>query len=74
MFLNLTGRVSLLQPSNIFIMTTKSLQIHLGDFGLACSLHRKNHHSVIGTQMYAAPEQLQGKCDTKVSDGKQKNV
>ncbi|XP_032689409.1 eukaryotic translation initiation factor 2-alpha kinase 1-like isoform X2 [Odontomachus brunneus] len=54
-----------IKPSNIFIMTTGSLQIHLGDFGLACSLHKKNHDSVIGTQMYAAPEQLQGKCDTK---------
>ncbi|XP_025157575.1 eukaryotic translation initiation factor 2-alpha kinase 1 isoform X4 [Harpegnathos saltator] len=54
-----------IKPSNIFITTTGPLQIHLGDFGLACSLNRKNHHSVIGTQMYAAPEQMQGKCDSK---------
>ncbi|XP_014469424.1 PREDICTED: eukaryotic translation initiation factor 2-alpha kinase 1-like [Dinoponera quadriceps] len=54
-----------IKPSNIFITTSGPLQIHLGDFGLACSLHRKNHHSVIGTQMYAAPEQLEGKCDSK---------
>lgn len=70
-FLNLTEHFPLLQPSNIFITTTGPLQIHLGDFGLACSLHKRNHHSVVGTQMYAAPEQLQGKCDTKVSDRKQ---
>lgn len=42
------------------------LQIQLGDFGLACLLRSENHHSIIGTHMYAALEQLQGKCDPKV--------
>lgn len=51
-----------IKPSNIFI--SGQLQVHLGDFGLACP-QRETHHSVIGTRMYAAPEQLQGKCDRK---------
>ncbi|KYN18182.1 Eukaryotic translation initiation factor 2-alpha kinase 1 [Trachymyrmex cornetzi] len=50
-------------PSNIFISTTGQLQIQLGDFGLACPLQKEKHHSVIGTHLYAAPEQLEGKCD-----------
>ncbi|XP_043510018.1 eukaryotic translation initiation factor 2-alpha kinase 1-like isoform X2 [Frieseomelitta varia] len=54
-----------IKPSNIFISTSERLQIQLGDFGLACLLRSKNHHSIIGTRMYAAPEQLQGKCDPK---------
>ncbi|XP_050574605.1 eukaryotic translation initiation factor 2-alpha kinase 1-like isoform X3 [Bombus affinis] len=54
-----------IKPSNIFISTSGQLQIQLGDFGLACPLRSENHHSIIGTQMYAAPEQLQGKCDPK---------
>lgn len=53
------------QPSNIFISTSGQLQIQLGDFGLACP-QKGTHHSVVGTRMYAAPEQLQGKCDPKV--------
>ncbi|XP_012232268.2 eukaryotic translation initiation factor 2-alpha kinase 1-like isoform X1 [Linepithema humile] len=53
-----------IKPSNIFISTSGQLQIQLGDFGLACP-QRKNHHSIIGTHMYAAPEQLQGMCDPK---------
>ncbi|XP_018317462.1 eukaryotic translation initiation factor 2-alpha kinase 1 isoform X3 [Mycetomoellerius zeteki] len=52
-----------IKPSNIFISTTGQLQIQLGDFGLACPLQKENHHSVIGTHLYAAPEQLEGKCD-----------
>ncbi|KAL2737881.1 eukaryotic translation initiation factor 2-alpha kinase 1 isoform X1 [Vespula squamosa] len=52
-----------IKPSNIFI--TAHFQIQLGDFGLACPLQRKSHNSVFGTHMYAAPEQLQGKCDPK---------
>ncbi|XP_017758254.1 PREDICTED: eukaryotic translation initiation factor 2-alpha kinase 1-like isoform X2 [Eufriesea mexicana] len=54
-----------IKPSNIFISTSGQLQIQLGDFGLACPLQRENHHSILGTHMYAAPEQLQGKCDPK---------
>ncbi|KZC08125.1 Eukaryotic translation initiation factor 2-alpha kinase 1 [Dufourea novaeangliae] len=54
-----------IKPSNIFISMSSHLQIQLGDFGLACPLQRENHHSILGTQMYAAPEQLVGKCDPK---------
>ncbi|XP_039308075.1 eukaryotic translation initiation factor 2-alpha kinase 1 isoform X2 [Solenopsis invicta] len=53
-----------IKPSNIFISTTGQLQIQLGDFGLACPL-QKEHHSAVGTHVYAAPEQLEGKCDPK---------
>ncbi|KYM79290.1 Eukaryotic translation initiation factor 2-alpha kinase 1 [Atta colombica] len=52
-----------IKPSNIFISTSGQLQIQLGDFGLACPLQKEKHHSVIGTHLYAAPEQLEGKCD-----------
>ncbi|XP_018347907.1 PREDICTED: interferon-induced, double-stranded RNA-activated protein kinase-like [Trachymyrmex septentrionalis] len=52
-----------IKPSNIFISTTGQLQIQLGDFGLACPLQKEKHDSVIGTHLYAAPEQLEGKCD-----------
>lgn len=54
-----------LQPSNIFITLSGQPHIYLGDFGLACPLQRE-FHSVVGTRMYAAPEQLNGKCDFKV--------
>ncbi|XP_018398888.1 PREDICTED: eukaryotic translation initiation factor 2-alpha kinase 1-like [Cyphomyrmex costatus] len=54
-----------IKPSNIFISTTGQLQIQLGDFGLACPLQKEKHHSVIGTHLYAAPEQLEGNCDRK---------
>ncbi|KAL6441256.1 hypothetical protein ACFW04_003490 [Cataglyphis niger] len=56
-----------IKPRNIFISTSGQLQIQLGDFGLACPLkpQGKKSHSACGTHMYAAPEQLQGKCDPK---------
>lgn len=54
-----------IKPSNIFISTAGQLEIQLGDFGLACPLRREKHGAVIGTHVYAAPEQLQGKCDPK---------
>ncbi|XP_071553933.1 eukaryotic translation initiation factor 2-alpha kinase 1 isoform X2 [Temnothorax nylanderi] len=54
-----------IKPSNIFISISGRLQIQLGDFGLACPLQIGNHHSVVGTHMYAAPEQLKGNCDPK---------
>lgn len=59
----------MLQPRNIFISMSGQLQIQLGDFGLACPLkpQGKKSHSACGTHMYAAPEQLQGKCDPKVN-------
>ncbi|XP_014601221.1 PREDICTED: eukaryotic translation initiation factor 2-alpha kinase 1-like [Polistes canadensis] len=52
-----------IKPSNIFI--TAHFQIQLGDFGLACPLQRKNHDTIIGTRLYAAPEQLKGECNPK---------
>lgn len=54
------------QPSNIFISTSGKLQVQLGDFGLACPLQRYNHDAIVGTHMYAAPEQLKGECNPKV--------
>lgn len=59
-----------IKPSNIFIGCEKNgeLFVQIGDFGLACP--RKSKHSpnnMIGTMTYAAPEQLVGKCNPKVS-------
>lgn len=70
------------QPSNIFVNHNLS-QIQVGDFGLACCLqhfsddvtlmvqpsseHPIVHKGEIGTKLYAAPEQLRGNCDSKVS-------
>lgn len=54
-----------IKPSNIFISSKDHLTVQLGDFGLACALQKENHHSVFGTHMYAAPEQLRGKCNPK---------
>lgn len=55
------------KPSNIFInMETKKINVQLADFGLACPLQRCHKGSAIGTQLYAAPEQLNGECDSKV--------
>ncbi|XP_078042379.1 eukaryotic translation initiation factor 2-alpha kinase 1 isoform X2 [Augochlora pura] len=54
-----------IKPSNIFVSMSGNIHIQLGDFGLACPLQRENHRSILGTQMYAAPEQLEGKCDPK---------
>ncbi|XP_020283103.1 eukaryotic translation initiation factor 2-alpha kinase 1-like isoform X2 [Pseudomyrmex gracilis] len=54
-----------IKPSNIFISSSGELQIQLGDFGLACPLQGEEYHNVLGTRMYAAPEQLAGRCDPK---------
>ncbi|XP_011862136.1 PREDICTED: interferon-induced, double-stranded RNA-activated protein kinase-like [Vollenhovia emeryi] len=54
-----------IKPSNIFISNSGRLQIQLSDFGLACRLQIGNKHAGVGTRMYAAPEQLMGKCDIK---------
>ncbi|PNF23464.1 Eukaryotic translation initiation factor 2-alpha kinase 1 [Cryptotermes secundus] len=69
-----------IKPSNIFVNHNLS-QVQVGDFGLACCLqhcsddvtlmmqpsseHPLKHKGEIGTKLYAAPEQLKGKCDSK---------
>lgn len=60
-----------IKPSNIFIGCEKNgeLYVQLGDFGLACPLQAKHSpDSMIGTMTYAAPEQLRGHCNPKVSN------
>lgn len=56
-----------IKPSNIFVGVEngKNLIIQLGDFGLACPLQSSHASAVFGTPQYAAPEQLQGHCNTK---------
>lgn len=60
-----------IKPSNIFISNeNENFQIQLGDFGLSCPLHSNNgQHSDnaggIGTPLYAAKEQLEGRCEKK---------
>lgn len=57
-----------IKPSNIFMqMDGGALCVQLGDFGLACPLQNTQHSLALGTKLYAAPEQLNGKCDPKVS-------
>ncbi|GFG33121.1 hypothetical protein Cfor_03417 [Coptotermes formosanus] len=69
-----------IKPGNIFVNHDLS-QVQVGDFGLACCLqhssddvtlkmqpsseHPLKHKGEIGTKLYAAPEQLRGKCDSK---------
>lgn len=56
-----------IKPSNIFIsLDGDGLLVQLGDFGLACPLEKSHNGIALGTQLYAAPEQLSGKCDLKV--------
>lgn len=56
-----------IKPSNIFIqMENGNILVQLGDFGLACPLQSVRHSLAFGTKLYAAPEQLNGKCDPKV--------
>lgn len=58
-----------IKPSNIFIqLENGSLLVQLGDFGLACPLQSVRHSLALGTKLYAAPEQLAGKCDPKVKN------
>ncbi|KAJ8681162.1 hypothetical protein QAD02_016949 [Eretmocerus hayati] len=54
-----------IKPSNIFISTSGKLKVQLGDFGLACPLQRESHDAIVGTTLYAAPEQLKGDCNPK---------
>lgn len=57
-----------IKPSNIFVSVNehdKSISIQLGDFGLACPLQSSHSGAGFGTPLYAAPEQLEGKCDPK---------
>ncbi|XP_062562537.1 eukaryotic translation initiation factor 2-alpha kinase 1-like [Armigeres subalbatus] len=57
-----------IKPSNIFVSVSdhdKSISIQLGDFGLACPLQSSHTGAGFGTPLYAAPEQLEGKCDPK---------
>ncbi|KAK4879234.1 hypothetical protein RN001_007380 [Aquatica leii] len=55
-----------IKPSNIFVQIDNGqVSVQLGDFGLACPLQSVRHSLALGTKLYAAPEQLQGKCDSK---------
>uniref|UniRef100_A0AAG5DR42 non-specific serine/threonine protein kinase n=1 Tax=Anopheles atroparvus TaxID=41427 RepID=A0AAG5DR42_ANOAO len=57
-----------IKPSNIFVSLSdhdSKITIQLGDFGLACPLQSSHAGVGFGTPLYAAPEQLEGKCDPK---------
>ncbi|XP_052872462.1 eukaryotic translation initiation factor 2-alpha kinase 1-like [Anopheles cruzii] len=57
-----------IKPSNIFVSRSdhdSAITIQLGDFGLACPLQSSHAGVGFGTPLYAAPEQLEGKCDPK---------
>ncbi|KAJ4442171.1 hypothetical protein ANN_12037, partial [Periplaneta americana] len=70
----------LMVPNNIFVNHSLA-QVQVGDFGLACFLQHSpddvtllaqpptelstRHKGEIGTKLYAAPEQLRGKCNPK---------
>ncbi|ETN61510.1 eukaryotic translation initiation factor 2 alpha kinase 1 [Anopheles darlingi] len=57
-----------IKPSNIFVSLSdhdSTINIQLGDFGLACPLQSSHTGVGFGTPLYAAPEQLEGKCDPK---------
>lgn len=57
-----------IKPSNIFISSAeKNINVQLGDFGLACPLKEVHRNDGLGTPLYAAPEQLRGECNIKVS-------
>lgn len=57
-----------IKPSNIFVASSESgLLVQLGDFGLACPLQQSHSGLALGTHLYAAPEQLDGQCNPKVS-------
>lgn len=57
-----------IKPSNVFVVETENeLRVLLGDFGLACPLQQSHSGMALGTQLYAAPEQLDGQCNPKVN-------
>ncbi|KAJ1520214.1 hypothetical protein ONE63_004424 [Megalurothrips usitatus] len=61
-----------IKPSNIFVSGTLK-EVQVGDFGLSCCILSRvdssgvvgEHHGEVGTRMYAAPEQLRGRCTSK---------
>lgn len=61
-----------IKPSNIFVNSNLK-EVQVGDFGLSCCILSRvdstgvvgEHHGEVGTRMYAAPEQLRGKCSSK---------
>ncbi|CAH0726327.1 unnamed protein product, partial [Brenthis ino] len=54
------------KPSNVFVGPSgNELLVQLGDFGLACPLQQSHSGLALGTQLYAAPEQLDGQCNPK---------
>lgn len=57
-----------IKPSNVFVEHREDgLLVELGDFGLACPLQQSHSGLALGTTLYAAPEQLDGQCNPKVS-------
>lgn len=57
-----------IKPSNVFVEQSESgVVVQLGDFGLACPLQQSHSGLALGTHLYAAPEQLDGQCNPKVS-------
>lgn len=57
-----------IKPSNVFVEHREDgLLVELGDFGLACPLQQSHSGLALGTTLYAAPEQLDGLCNPKVS-------
>lgn len=59
------------KPGNILIqLQNNEILAQLGDFGLACPQQSDGHGEGFGTKPYAAPEQLNGRCTTKVTSAK----
>lgn len=57
-----------IKPSNVFVGKSENgVLVQLGDFGLACPLQQSHSGLALGTHLYAAPEQLDGQCNPKVS-------
>lgn len=57
-----------IKPSNVFVEHREDgMLVELGDFGLACPLQQSHSGLALGTTLYAAPEQLDGQCNPKVS-------